>query len=271
MATFKHQEEHILTATPVNISLPVTDPYSLYVVTSATSIVIAGTTNFTSLGTLAEGVDYEFKYTATVTSGSVTFMGVALPTHLLAKSVRIHAHYTGTAWEVEFTPDATETAIVTNANLVTNPGTHIVTRASVAGFTTINTAGAQLLSSAVIPADTLTGAGALEGYRITAMGEFTGVASKVIEIRGTTGANVHVLFINSTYVDQNGVFKLDVMFTATNPATSTFQSEAMLVASGQYGEGYAQSAATWDYTVSQTMVFMQQKQLQQEDLLNYIH
>ena len=81
-----------LTAAVQNITLPVTDPYSLYELVSSGSIAISGASTITSSGTLVEGITYTFKYSATVTSGELSIMGTILPvsyTHLTLPTKRI--------------------------------------------------------------------------------------------------------------------------------------------------------------------------------------
>lgn len=271
MPYFNQRQNITLVSAVAAYALPVTDPYELYEITSTGPIVIPGTTTFTSSGTLLEGVTYKFKYTADITIGNISFMGELLPTHLRSKTVFIEAYYNGTAWEVSIQPDFMEDDTIAISSLINNPGGHVIANVSNTGINSANSAGEQILASAVIPAGTLGGLGAFapyEAFRITAWGSCNAVTSKSLLIKAITGATTHIIFDDSATALQ-GDFKIEVVVSATPPGV--FQSEALLIGGDQDPTGYNNTNVNWDFSVAQTIQFIAEENTPTGGLVTFRH
>lgn len=252
MATINHRDTITLTNAAVSITLPATDPYDLYEIVTTAAVAIPGTTAITASGTVTEGLTYNFRYLADVSSGTVTIMGEVIPPQLRNKSMLITAFYDGSAWVVDFFPDLAQTGIISKSNLIESYGTNVVAE-TYTGVSTAGVVGEQILSTAVIPANTLAGTTTNEAFRITAWGTCNSAVNKLLTLRVVTGGTTHTLFKNNNQ-DLQGVFKIEAIVTATPPGV--YQSEAILVGGDQNSTGYLASGINWDYTVAQNAEFV---------------
>ena len=238
------------------ITLDVLDPYSLYVINSDAlrSVSIPGTTTISTTGTLVDGLAFNFRYIASVTSGNVSIFGENIPSHLLEKTCEIYAYYNGTSWEIEFTPDLSESGVISVDNLVTSQASLVDAWANSIGVSTANLAGEQVLQTVTIPAATLQGAALWEAFRITAWGTFANANLKTVHIKAVNGATTINLFRNNVNQDYTGVFKVEVIVTATPPGV--YQAEGIISANGNYPDGWTASGVNFDYSVNQTIQFV---------------
>ena len=253
MAIINHRLTITLTASATTISLDVTDPYDLYEIETATTIAIPGTTNIVAVGTVIEGLTYNFRYIADVTAGNVSIMGALIPAHLRDKRMLITAFYDGTTWVVDFEPDLSQAAVIDKANLIEPPGTHVVANTYTPGISSAATTGLQTLATAIIPSDTLGGSGVREAFKITAWGVSNAADVKNLTLQVVTGGTTHILFQNNNQALQ-GLFKIEAVVTATPPGI--FQSEAILLGGDQLSTGFLTNGITWDYSVAQNVEFI---------------
>jgi hypothetical protein len=253
MAIINHRLTITLTASATTISLDVTDPYDLYEIETATTIAIPGTTNIVAVGTVIEGLTYNFRYIADVTAGNVSIMGALIPAHLRDKRMLITAFYDGTTWVVDFEPDLSQAAVIDKANLIEPPGTHVVAKTYTPGISSAATTGLQTLATAIIPSNTLGGSGVREAFRITAWGVANAADVKNLTLQVVTGGTTHILFQNNNQALQ-GLFKIEAVVTATPPGI--FQSEAILLGGDQLSTGFLTNGITWDYSVAQNVEFI---------------
>lgn len=223
--------ELILTTTLVasvqNITLPVTDPYTLYEITSASPIVIPGTSTFNTSGTLYEGLTYNFRYTATVTSGNVQIMGENIPSHLRSKDCDIEAYYNGTSWDISFLPDMSQNGVVSNGNLELPQGSLVTSSANISAWVSAVGTGPQTLRTMNIAGGSLQNAGDL--YRVTALGTCN-AGTKAIRLKINSGAFIHTIFVNTGTTTITGGFKIDAYVHMDSSVL--WQSNAVITAGG---------------------------------------
>jgi hypothetical protein len=256
MATFELPLDITLTATPATETIVITDAYTSFNIISSGSVTIAGTTNITTSGTLAEGHTLNFHYTATILGGTVTILGTAVPTHLLQKEFEVKAYYTGSAWELTWIPSANQTAIILPAALTEVPSPTIDYLGTAA--TTINAAGQQALATLTIPADTFDTRG--QSFTLKAWGATTTTAAelKTIDVEFSAGGT-GTLYTNAVVTDIIGAWVLEVTVLFNNMTTGEVIPSGVLSAKGNtavYVDPYTVSIRPtgYDETVSQDII-----------------
>jgi len=91
-------------------NLDVTDPFTLYNITSSGSVTLTSNWTIQPNGTPSDGTLYHFKYQADIDldGNTITIFGKQLPETLADKTHTITAMYVSGAWEVDFHADLDE-------------------------------------------------------------------------------------------------------------------------------------------------------------------